>query len=109
MIKRIFDLHATEDLIVTSNERLPTFKLIKAERVKLSKDEVGIILPVSTLQRQGIIYSGGWIRPGWEGEIAVEMCIMREAVIRRGDVVAHVIVFELRAPYPHGREGEAGR
>ena len=100
MIVRVFDLHALEDLIVTSNEQLPVFKLVKAEEVSLSEEEIGIILPVSTLQRQGVVYSGGWIRPGWSGQVVIEMCVMRECVIRKGDAIAHVIVFSLNSKCP---------
>ena len=96
-VKRFFNLHSAEDLIVSSNDPLPCFKLIRTqEKVKMAEDEIGIIVLPSTLGRQGIVFSGGWIKPGWEGVIAIELGIFRECVIRKGDPVAHVIVFEIK-------------
>ena len=96
-VRMFFDLHSAEDLIVTSNDPIPCFKLIKTqEKVKMKEDEIGIIVLPSTLGRQGIVFSGGWIKPGWTGTIAIELGIFRECIIRKGDPVAHVIVLELK-------------
>jgi len=90
------DIYAEEDLIVSSNEPVPCFRLIRCTWVEMPPDEVGIILPTSRLQRMGIIYSGGWIRPGWKGTITMELCCMKECVVRKGDVVAHVLAFKVQ-------------
>jgi len=103
MVRRFFDLHSAEDLIVTSNDPLPCFKLIKTqEKVKMKEDEIGLVVLPSTLGRQGIVFSGGWIKPRWTGTIAIELGIFRECVIRKGDPVAHVIVLELKGASESG-------
>ena len=94
-VVRVFDLHAQEDLIVSSNDSLPAFRLIRTEYVKMPPDELGIMLLPSSLGRQGILFAGGWIRPGWEGEVAVELGIFRECVIRKGEPIIHVVVFKV--------------
>lgn len=96
---RIKHLHSANNLYLMSGEKFPRFEIIKSlEFIEMKENQVGLLLPSTTLNMQGSVFVGGEVRPKWSGHLAIELHIWRPVVIREGDVVAHLWIFEDEEP-----------
>lgn len=59
----------------------------------LKDNQVGILLGKKTHHEKGIFFQGGIINPGWEGTLTIELVIFGEAQIKKGEEIAHALIF----------------
>jgi dCTP deaminase len=72
------------------------------EKIELPNDVAAQLAGRSTVARRGIIIhkTAGWIDPGFEGEITLELCNMgrENQMLGVGDRVAQLVFYELDQP-----------
>jgi len=89
---RVIDITSASDVKVKSDKA--TVIIPSDEYIKLSKNEIGTLEGKQSHHIQGIFMQGGIINAGWEGILSIELLIQGEVEIKKGDKVAHAIIFE---------------
>lgn len=81
------------------------------ETVRIPADLVAEVSGKSTWARQGLSVhqTAGWIDPGFEGQITLELCNLgpKLVILEPGVPIAQLVIMELRSPAlkPYGSEG----
>ena len=96
---KVQHLHSGTDLFLMSDKSFPRFEMLKTkEYIELRENEIGLLLPSTTLNQNGAVFVGGEVRPGWKGYVLIELHIWQPVVIREGDIVGHLWIFEDEEP-----------
>jgi deoxycytidine triphosphate deaminase len=87
---KVIDLTSSETV---KTKGFPAYLQVSTnEELKLSKDEVGIILGKHSHHEKGIGIFGGIVNPGWKGKLTIEFNIFGEIQIKKGEKIAHVLI-----------------
>jgi len=86
-----YDLRADQEYTIQGLTLVSTM-----ETVELPEDMAGIVRMRSTFGREGVFLSGGYIDPGYKGDIT--LCLMNAEVpveIKEGEGVSQIIFFSV--------------
>lgn len=90
---------ASYDLRAAKTKQIKNHTLIHTkENIKLSKDVAGIIRMRSSLAREGVYFSGGYIDPGYQGNITLALSnqTKNKIKIKEDEGIANLIFFEVK-------------
>jgi dCTP deaminase len=79
------------------------------ERIKLPPNCAGQVMLKSSAARRGLDHAlAGWVDPGFEGDLTLELHAHRPVTLRPGERLVQMVVFDLSA-FPLRPYGETGR
>lgn len=90
-------------LIIKKGE---TALLSTAERITMPKNCAGQMVLRSSKARMGLTMGGGWIDPGYQGNLTAALTASQDTELTVGDTFLQVVFFEVA---DHGEEGYVGR
>ncbi|PTD94159.1 dCTP deaminase [archaeon SCG-AAA382B04] len=87
-----YDLRAAQKTEIKNHTLLHT-----KENVEFSKNIAGIVRMRSSLAREGIFFSGGYIDPGYKGNITLSLANLSEepVTLEEGEGVANLVFFRV--------------
>lgn len=92
-----YDLRAGRDAIIPPK----TFELVGSlEYVEMSLDVAGILRTRSSYARKGLILGGGFVDPGFRGNLTLCLSNMseKELKLKRGERIVQMLLFQVKAP-----------
>ena len=93
MKARIINITSASDVKVKASTG--TVIIRSNEHLDLKPNEVGQLEGKRKHHHQGVFMQGGIINPGWSGNLMIEFLITGEVDIKKGDKIAHAIIFEM--------------
>jgi len=89
---------ASYDLRTKKNREIDGLTLISTlEKIELPPNIAGIIRMRSTYSREGIFFSGGYIDPGYKGEITLSLTNADKPIkIKQKERIAQIIFLEIK-------------
>ncbi|OKY77896.1 MAG: Deoxycytidine deaminase Dcd [Candidatus Methanohalarchaeum thermophilum] len=102
-----YDLRVSEDVEVGQHTLVSTL-----EKVNFPEDLAGIIRMRSTFSREGIYFSGGFVDPGFRGNLTLAVSAQDgEVKLKRNERIAQMIFLEVKGEtkgYGGSYQGSSG-
>ncbi len=92
-----YDLRAGVDVTIPSK----TLKLVSSlEYVELPQDVAGVLRTRSSYARKGLVLGGGFIDPGFRGNLTLCLSNMgeKEIELKKGERIVQMLLLQVKAP-----------